>query len=81
MESVAIPEAVLQGSFWMVSGSRGLEQKVISASWRMNFARATNSAIYEFYSQNVPIIFIEIHIILLCFCSEVYCMGIALFIQ
>jgi hypothetical protein len=40
VESVAIPEAVLQGSFWMVSGSRGLEQQVSSATLRMNLVKS-----------------------------------------
>ena len=62
-ESAAISETVLEASLWTAAGSRGLEQKVISASWRMNFARATNSAIYEFYSQNVSTVKLFIQIV------------------
>ena len=56
VESVAIPEAVLEASLWTASGSRGLEQQVSSASLRMNLVKAVHSVTYEFYNQNISTI-------------------------
>jgi hypothetical protein len=40
LESVAIPEAVLEASLWTASESRILEKQVSSASLRMNLVKA-----------------------------------------
>lgn len=40
VESVAIPEAVLEANLWTESGSRELEQQVSSVTLRMNFVKA-----------------------------------------
>jgi hypothetical protein len=52
MESVAIPEAVLDTSLWTSSGRWGLEQQFSSASLRMNLIKAVHSVIYESHNQN-----------------------------
>ena len=63
LESVAIPEAVLEASLWTASGSRGLEQHVSSASLRMNLVKAVHSVIYESHNQNFSTIKIFIWIV------------------
>jgi hypothetical protein len=60
LESVAIPEAVLEASIWTESESRGLEQQVSSASLSKNLVKAVHPVIYEYHNQNFSTIKISV---------------------
>jgi hypothetical protein len=52
LESVAIPEAVLEASIWTAPGKKVLEEKGSSASLKINLVKDVHSVIYESYKQN-----------------------------
>jgi hypothetical protein len=52
VESVAVPEAVLEASLWRASTSSGLEQQVSSASLKINLVKAVHSVIHKSLNQN-----------------------------